>query len=539
MRIIPAVLFLTAVPALASSGDQRLILQKGLFDEYVSDARLRLASAREQLEILQEFGLTPHSSDEPVEAALLHLDLAEGYLASSLPGLEPLASASPAQDHWTPFAERKDEALRLLRGAAPDLAAAYEGTPVRAAALGGKTMAEFHYASREVRIRGYFAVNAASPEFLAARLAHEAVHALQYSSASISGTPTVSTREEELEARRRETQVWQALGAKPELDWGGQHGAQLKALLAGDEEFRKWTVDEQESAPDWSWTQAAVSSAPVPAGAVDASSLTYVADSAVMVPRLKGTIAILRANFATAAQQHLERAQDILGTLPELALPCPKLVTYDVMKLWVLQPAHYPRALNAVFEALHPVMTELDRSRAWLGAAAIDEAERGLLANYGGERNRLARPLDDAARAVVERWVPGAPPLFVYPYPGSPPRLADGAAGLPGAWQSRGGRPEIAAAWAAHLAAHRKQGLAPGSMPTAAQEEEAVRRALEVWRLSGANTGFDGGHPDRFLFYRLLDEAGGDALAYHLKSSGFAQPAPIRRRRAASNSSSK
>jgi hypothetical protein len=512
---------LTCVPGLARAKDARTEQQSQLSEQYLKDARQKLGEAREQLEVLQEFGLTAHGSDEPVEAALLHLDLAEGYLAAALPGLTAAAGPGPAKDGWTPFEARQAKALRLLRSAAPDLAAVYERTPIRPAALEGNTIAEYDHRLGEVRIRGYFALNAASPEYLAAEFAHEAAHVLQFSSAAAAGRPYVSSREDELAARRRETLVWKALGAKPELDFAQQQGTQLQSLLAGEDGFRKWEKREEEDAPDWDWTKAAASTAPVPADAVDASSITLVPDGAVMVPKLKGTVAILRADFATAAQQRLAQAQDILGDLPELALPYPKLVVYDVMKLWVLQPQHYPRALQAVFEALHPVMTELDRSRACLGASAIDGEERALLANYGGERNGAPRPLGAADQALVRRWVPDAGPVYVYPYPGSPPALAAGALGLPGAWQARGGRPEIAAAWAAHFAAHRRQGLAPGETPSAQEEAEAVRSSLEVWQRSGADAGFAGGHPDRFMFLRLLTEAGGDVLDYYLKTSGF------------------
>lgn len=501
--------FLAAAP---SAAQDRLETQKRLCGDYVRAARGELALARGQLETLQELALTPHSADEPVESALLHLDLAESHLAAAQPAITAALSTGTVFDGWTPFEARLERAVVLLRRTAPELAAVYDATPIRAAPLDGKTVAQYHRRQDAVQLRGAFAVNAVSPEALAAWLAHEATHQLRRSSAPAAGF----RRGEELEARRSQCRVWKALGADPKLDWADEHGSQLRALEKGDRSFEQYEVTTEETPPDWAWVKPAA--APPPAAGAPEQELFSSTEGAVMAPRLTKYLARSRGNFADAAQAHLDFAREALGDLPELMEPRPKIVTYDVMAALALQRGRYTRPLYTAFQALHPVMTELSLARAALGRGEIDDAERKLLESYAPAR-AAQRALPASAQAVVRRWNRRAPAVVVADVPGGSAPAP--AILLPGAWQAKEGRPEIAAAWTAHVLAHRRQKLKEGELPDESQELAAIRASLDVWRRCEADEGFKDEHPDRFLRWRAAEQAGGDVLETYLRTSGI------------------
>jgi len=391
---------------------------------------------------------------------------------------------------------------------------------VRPAPLPGVTVGLFRSRPREVLVRGYFALNPPSAELLAALLAHEATHALQFPE---DGSPPAGTKEErEFEAQRREALVWMELGAGPERDFWGVEGDRAGLLARGDAALRDKTPADE--APEWTWVAPADRPRPAP-GREAPSFSTETVDAAETVRLIERFGAGLRADRVAAALDGLAAARESLSDLTEVAAPYPKIVNADLMKVWALHPRQHPEAMVRVFEALAPTLEELEKARAALAAPRIGADERALLLHYARDRN-VAKAQTAAARAVVERALGrGAPAIACFPYPQA--RLDDPSAiGLPGAWQCRDGRAEIAAAWAAHVLAHRRQGLAPDAKPTLSQELEAARAALDVWRDIGADAGFDGDHPDRLLRLRIADQASAQALRAYLASLGFADPAP-------------
>ena len=79
--------------------------------------------------------------------------------------------------------------------------------------------------------------------------------------------------------------------------------------------------------------------------------------------------------------------------------------------------------------------------------------------------------------------------------------------------------PDTAAAWAAHLAAHKAQKAVE---PTLKQETAAVEAALRAWDARGADARFDRDKPDRLLRFRVAEQNGGrPALRAYLESLGF------------------
>jgi hypothetical protein len=517
-RALAAALLLAA-PAGAAP---RRAAQRELVGDALTRARRELRACRDDLEVLQELGLTPHSSDEPVESALLHLDLARGYLVWAEPELFAAIEPGPGGPS---FDRRLKEALALLRARAPELADVYRTVPVSAAPLGGTLMAVFRTPPREILIRGYFAVNPPPAEYLAALLAHEAAHALQ---AASPGAPEGDAAAREREARRRESLLWIELGAGPERDFAGTEDAQARALLAGDAAFRTY-VASMTAEPDWAWAAPARPAAPAAAATEAEAVSTAPATAAQELALVRESRDGSRRDYARGALLRLREARALLAETTELVAPYPKVVNADIMRIWALRPGHYPPAMTRAFAALTPVLDELDKADAALDAPRIDAAERERLKRYAGDRD-AARAQTRAARALLERVLGGAaPPVYCFPYPAglNPPS----AIGLPGAWQCREGRPEIAAAWAAHVLAHRAQGLAPGAEPTLDQEAAAVTASLKAWADAGADAGFDPARPDRFLYLRAAADAGPEALRAYLKEQDYVRaepPSPVR-----------
>jgi|GEM_PF-3279870 len=522
-----AAAFLLAVPAAA---EPRVGLQRELLGDALADARRELRLGRDELEILQELGLTPHSSDEPVEAALLHVDLAQGYLVWAEPEL--FGALEPGAGRGA-YEARLKEALALLRAHAPDLADVYKTVPIRPAALGGTIMARFSPAPREVLLRAYFAAAPPPAPYLAALLAHEAAHALQFPPG---GEPWGEHASREYEARRRESLFWIELGAGPRSDFGTNETDQAAALRAGEKRFRTFIAQASDSEPDWNWVAPRASTGAA-APTEEAPVSTAPVDAAETLALLASSMASTRRNYVDGALERLRGARERLSETTELSAPYPKIVNADVMRIWALTPGHYPRAMTRAFAALTPVLDELDKAEAALAAASITPDERERLKRYAKDRD-AARAQSPAARAVLERLLGrDAPPVYCLAYPAKlePPT----AIALPGAWQCRDGRPEIAAAWAAHVLAHRAQGLAPDARPTLEQEEAAVQAELKVWRDAGADAGFDPDHPDRFLAARVAAQAGDAALREYLAGRAYvlqdaaAAPPPAPRAKAA------
>lgn len=474
-RAVAAVTALLLVsPVVRAAGDARRRAQDELYASYLAQAREQLKGARSWLETSQEMFLTPHSFDGPVEAALLHLDLAEAHLAAAEPTLLRALNPGAPADAWTPFDERVRRAKAVLRRLAPDLADAADSVPIVTEALAGATQASFSKRRRRIAFRGYYALNEASPEFLAAMLAHEATHALGASRPGSERRTAAQKFEEEVDARRRECEVWRALGADPRKDFDGMLGAQAAACGDGEARLREFARAESETNA-WEWIPP--KAAPASPGATPTAREgppPTPAEIDAMVDRL-------RRNFSAAALGYLSNARLALGDIPELVEPRLKIVTYDVMKLWILEPGHYSEELHSAYQALTPVMDELEAASAALSRKTVSKADLAALKKYG-------RDMKDAATA----------------------------AGTPGFWQARAGRAEIASAWAAHRAVHARQG-AVGRRPTVDEEVEAVRASLRDWKDRGADAGFDSAHPDRYLRFRVADQAGGEVLKDYVR----------------------
>lgn len=518
-RLLAAALLLLAAPAGAAS---RLKTQRALVGDYLADARRALRACRDDLEFLQELAVTPHSDDEPVESALLHLDLADAYLVSAEPEL--FAALDPGARGGAELEPRLREALALLRRHAPDLADVYRRVPIRVGVLEGAATAEFNMREQQVSVRGYFAVSPPPVEVLAALLAHEATHALQYPRGARSAPETAAANERE--ARRRESMLWLEVGAGPDRDFWNNETDQARALSAGPAAFRSYVSSATDLAPDWAWVDPhALARPPVASSAPAPGAGGGTPSGAAALRELDSEIALTRRDRIETARAKLGVARERVANLTEIAAPFPKIATADVMRVWALMPGRYPRAMFRAFAAVTPALDELDKARAALAARSIDAEELARLENYASERGE-ARAQTPAARALAVRWFGASlPSIDCFPYPHA--RLRDPAAiFLPGAWQCRAGRPEIAAAWAAHVLAHRAQGLAPDAKPTLTQELEAVQASLRLWQASGADAGFDPEHPDRFLRFRVAAYASAAALKTYLESLGFSDPPP-------------
>lgn len=460
---------LACPPAAASGYGER---GAALAAVYLEESRARLASAREGLEAVQELMLTPHSSDGPAEAALLHLDLAEAYLASSSRTLAALAPAAPPP-RWTPFESRLAEARRLLRSAAPELDAALDGFRVEAGPLERNTVALTRCQTGQVRLRGFFALSHASAEYLGSLLAHEAEHVRQCQAARERGEYFAPTAADEEAARRAEAAFWRSIGAPRDKDFDGAAAQVLAAAEAGGGALAEHVARETARPLAWDWVT------PRPSAAAAAADAEPAADPRGAASALEARIRALREDRARLAARYLDSARGILGAMVELSAPDRKIVNFELVQVWALQPERYPPAVHAAFRALHPVMTELDKARAALAAPEASAEDRALLKAYAPDRE-----------------------------------------GASGAWARRTGNKDVAGAWEAHLAAHRRQKTAA---PTLTEETEAVEAALDAWRESGADGRFDKAFPDRFLRFRVAREEGGrDGLRAYLESLGFA-----------------
>lgn len=485
------------VPAAAADHAQR---RDALVSQYLAEARSRLAAARGYLETIQELMLTPHSSDGPAEAALLHLDLAAAALDAAEPTLARLPASEPPQG-WAPFEERLASARRLLRSVAPDLEAVYDRVPVSAGPLERNDVGFFEGAGPKVTLRGYFALSGSSPEYLATLLAHEAAHALQWEAARARGEKFRSDPEHEAEARRREAGVWKALGAPRKKDDDGAAAVVAAAVEAGEASLRQHVEKEAETARDWEWVTPAVEAPPRPGAGAQAAPEPSAEDD---MSWLEGRIAGIRSDFSQAALARLDGARAVLGSSVELAAPFPKIVNFELVQVWALRPKRYPPGIHAAFQALHPAVTEIDKARAALALPAATAEDKSLLARYAADRTSVRSWTDTLASTPVAD-----------PPPGEAGRVV-----VPGAWVDRSTNTDVAAAWAAHVKVHLGQGTL---RPTLEQETAAVEASLEVWERLAADSRFDKAHPDRFLRFRVARQEGGrETLRAYLKILGFA-----------------
>lgn len=485
------------LPASAQSYQDR---RDALVTQYLAEARSRLAAARGYVETVQELMLTPHSSDGPAEAALLHLDLAAAALDAAEPTLARLPASEPPTG-WAPFEERLGSARKLLRAAAPDLDVVYDRIPVAAGPLERNDVGLFEGSVPRVTLRGYYALSGSSPEYLATLLAHEAAHALQWEAARARGEKFRSGPEEEAEARRREAGVWKALGAPRRKDSDGAAAVVAAAVEAGEASLRQHVEKEAETARDWEWVTPAVDPPARPGAPAPEAPEPAAEDD---MSWLDGRIAGIRADFSQAALARLDGARAVLGSAVELAAPFPKIVNFELVQVWALRPKRYPPGIHAAFQALHPAVTEIDKARAALARPEATAEDRDLLARYAADR------------ALVRDW-PG--PISSTPVGEAPPAEA-GRVVVPGAWVDRSSNTDVAAAWSAHVRVHLGQGT---RRPTLAQELAAVEAALEVWEKVGSDARFDKAHPDRFLRFRVARQEGGrEGLRTYLKGLGFA-----------------
>lgn len=500
MGLLGVLLAVLSLPVGAAGYVER---RDALVSQYLAEARVRLEKARGYLETVQELMLTPHSSDGPAEAALLHLDLAAAALDAAEPTLARLPPSEPPPG-WTPFEDRLDSARKLLRSAAPDLDAVYDRIPVTAGPLERNDVGLFDGSVPRVILRGYYALAGSSPEYLSTLLAHEAAHARQWEAAHSRGEKFSAGREEEADARRREAAVWKALGSPRRKDSDGAAAVVAAAVEAGEESLRQHVDKEIETARDWEWvTPAAAAPARTSTGAAPAASREPAPVGDDDLSWLDGHIAGIRGDFSQAALARLDGARGVLGSAVELAAPFPKIVNFELVQVWALSPKRYPPGIHAAFQALHPAMTEIDKARAALALPAASPEDRILLARYAADR------------AAVRAW-DGS---FASTPVGEPPPAEGDRVLVPGAWVDRSGNADVAAAWAAHVKVHRGQGTA---RPTLEQEVAAVEASLDVWGKLGADSRFDKAHPDRFLRFRVARQEGGrETLRSYLRGLGF------------------
>ncbi|TPW19599.1 MAG: hypothetical protein FD126_2522 [Elusimicrobia bacterium] len=497
MTLAGVFLALACVPAGAAGYAER---RGALTSQYLAEARARLAEARGYLENIQELMLTPHSSDGPAEAALLHLDLAAAALEAAEPTLARLPSSEPPPG-WTPFEARLGSARKLLRSVAPDLEAVYDRVPVSVGPLESNIVGFFEGSIPRVTLRGYYALSGSSPEYLATLLAHEAAHAHQWEAAHARGEKFAASREEEAEARRREAAVWKALGSPRKKDSDGAAAIVAAAVEAGEASLLRHIDKEEEQARDWEWVTPAVPAPPRPDAAAQAVPEPEAEDD---MSWLDGRIAGIRSDFSHAALARLDGARAVLGSAVELAAPFPKIVNFELVQVWALTPKRYPPGIHAAFQALHPAMTEIDKARAALALPDASPEDRALLARYAADR------------AVLRPWTES---VASTPVADPPPHEGDRLV-VPGAWVDRSTNADVAAAWGAHVTVHRGQGVLS---PSLEQEAAAVEASLEVWAKLGADARFDKAHPDRFLRFRVARQEGGrEALRSYLRGLGFA-----------------
>lgn len=532
MPLLAALFAILCAPADAQTYKER---RDALVDSYLAEARDRLGLARTRLEAAQELMLTPHAAHGPTEAALLHLDLAEAALAAAEPTLAALPDPGPPRG-WTPFEERRARALAHLRAAAPDLAAVYERVPLVLGPLSRTEVGRFEGAGPRIVVRGYHALAAVTPEYLATLLAHEAVHALQWEAARARGERFRAGPEEEAEARRRQSAVWEALGSPADKDFEGAAGLVAEAARAGTDSLMEHVDRQEASARDWDWVTPAVSdplppvaalssaSAPTgPAGMDDPPAGLSEAPPQERNFWFEGSVRIMGDGYAQSALGSLDSARGMLGAAVELAAPYPLVVNYELVQVWALQPRRYPPGIYAAFQALHPVMTEIDRARAALAAREVSEEDRLLLARYARARAAVREwPEDFATKALksLPKGMPKTTGLASTPVGRAATYSGDSPVVVPGAWVARSTNTDVAGAWAAHVLTHRAQNA---SEPTLEQELEAVEASLAAWRRAGADSRYDKAHPDRFLRFRVARENGGrESLRAYLESLGFA-----------------
>lgn len=523
-----ALLLLLCAPAHGASYLER---RDALVADYQAETRKRLKKARGHLEVVQELMLTPHSSYGPAEAALLHLDLAEAALTAAGPTLARLPPTEPPAG-WAPLEERVAAARKLLKGVAPDLDAVYDRIPLAPGPLERNEVGVFEGSFPRVLLRGYYALASATPEYLVTLMAHEAAHALQWEAVHARGEKFSATLEHETQARRREAEVWNAIGAPTEKDSDGAAAGVAAAVAAGEDSLKSHVAEVEVKAREWEWVTPAVegparrSSAPpagVPASVADSedppAGLEDVGDD-VRNFWLDGRIDGIRADFSQAALRGLDAARAVLGTTVELAAPFPKIVNFELVQVWALHPKRYPPGIHAAFQAIHPAVGEIDKARAALASATVLPEDRDLLERYALERAAVrdwaGTEAKRALKALAKRPAKG---LSLASTPVADAPEAEGKVVVPGAWVDRSTATDVASAWTAHILVHRDQKTAA---PTLDQEVEAVEASLRVWEAAGADARFDKMHPDRFLRLRVAEQSGGRAaLRAYLKSQGF------------------
>lgn len=507
----PAAVLLALVCAPAGAATY-LERRDAMVADYLAETRLRLNKARGSLEVVQELMLTPHGAFGPAEAALLHLDLAEAALTAAGPTLARLPPTGPPAG-WTPFEDRLARARELLKSVAPDLDAVYDRIPISSGPLERNEVAVFQGSYPRVLLRGYYAVAAVSPEFLLTLMAHEAAHALQWEAAHARGETFSADAEDEAQARRREAEVWNAVGAPHDKDLDGAAAGVAAAVAAGEESLKTHVAEAQVLARDWEWVTPAVEAPPrrststeeppeAPGEAGDEGRTFW----------LDGRIDGIRSDFSAAALRSLEAARAVLGTTVELAAPFPKIVNFELVQVWALRPKRYPPGIHMAFQAVHAAVGEIDKARAALASASVSPEDKALLERYAVDRAAVREWGGKPVRTALKGLSLASTPV------GDPPAVA-GKIVVPGAWLHRSTQTDVASAWAAHVLTHREQKT---DAPTLEQELEAVEASLRVWDEAGADARFDKTHPDRFLRMRVAEQAGGRAsLRAYLKSLGF------------------
>lgn len=519
-----ALLALLCAPAEAATYLER---RDALIADYQAETRNRLKKARGHLEVVQELMLTPHASDGPAEAALLHLDLAEAALTVAGPTLARLPPTELPVG-WTPLEDRLAAARGLLKDVAPELDAVYDRMPLSVGPLERNEVGVFEGSYPRVLLRGYYSIAAVTPEYLVTLMAHEAAHALQWEAAHARGERFSASLEDETQARRREAEVWKAIGAPREKDSDGAAAGVAAAVEAGEDSLKSHVAEVEVKAREWEWVTPAVEgparrSMAAPAGV--AASVAAEEDPAAVPDGdearnfwLDGRIDGIRADFSQAALRSLDAARAVLGTTVELAAPFPKIVNFELVQVWALHPKRYPPGIHAAFQAIHPAVGEIDKARAALAAATVSPEDRALLERYSLERATLRDWGTEATRKALKPLAKTTGLRLASTQVGDAPP-AEGKIVVPGAWVDRSTQTDVASAWAAHLLAHREQKT---SAPSLEQEVEAVEASLRVWEAVGADARFDKMHPDRFLRMRVVEQSGGRAaLRAYLKSLGF------------------
>ena len=565
-----AAVFLPAVLAAAPSPSAGPSLQEPYADFqrkalglYFGEALDRLRQARRMIEDLQEASLDPHEVDMPAAEALRRLDRAEALVKSSSAALADLVSRfppEPAQLYgWAPIEDRVSKALELIdrSTAAAEVARLYRTRlAVEVYPIPGPTLALYSSKLKVVRVRGYYAVNAISPEFLAAVLVHEGTHALQHLRRP--GRRFRADLAGEREAREIEARFWLELKEPVLKDFQDTQGDQVAAYEKGPKAFDDFVRKNYREAPFWEWVEPAVRAPvePRPTAASQAEALAEAEPASPLSPKeaaqalreIQSAELSIRHNLELGSLRLLEDTRDALVQVPEVLAPYPRIVNHSTMTMRAESMKDYPLLMRLGYGLLSAVLDELDAARLALAEKRLPPGELETLTKDEAlqqpqgpaEDPKLDKRLFDLVQSTSpskplgELW--GAKGWRIALVPWTTPRLEAEHPDLiliPGAYFMRRPCGSIGAAWVVHQLVHRRQGLAPGAAPSLDQEVEAWAETNRFWSAVDTKDAEDyaPAHGRRFLVMNALWERGGpDLIRLYLRARRTKRAAPDSKR---------